>query len=147
MTTATKTTATINGLTFELSAKLTETGAQFPNADQNSQTRHNKFRVTVKHNGRRVYFNFYDSHHKWEAGHVEMTEREILFAFYCFLSDGGAANENFADFCASFCYDTDSRRAYSIYQTCVKTLQKFRKLCPRANICDMVNELTENYNF
>lgn len=147
MTTTTKTIATINGLTFELSAKLTETGVQFPNADQNSQTRHNKFRVTVKHHEKRVYFNFYDSHHHYQHGHTQLTEQEILFSFYCFLSDSTAADESFSDFCASFGYDTDSRRAYSIYNTCAKTLQKFRKLCPDANIYDMINKLTEKYNF
>lgn len=46
------------------------------------------------------------------------TEQELLFAFYCFLSDGNSALYGFEDFCANFGYDTDSRRAYKIFKAC-----------------------------
>ena len=39
------------------------------------------------------------------------TEQELLFAFYCFLSDGEGSRYGFDDFCANFGYDTDSRKA------------------------------------
>lgn len=74
------------------------------------------------------------------------TTQELLFAFYCFLSDGESSQYGFNDFCANFGYDTDSRKAYKVFTSCQKALQKAERIGINENIaCDMINDLQENY--
>ena len=74
------------------------------------------------------------------------TKQELLFAFYCFLSDGEGSRYGFNDFCANFGYDTDSRKAYKTFKTCEKSLKKAGKIGIDENMaCDIMNDLQENY--
>lgn len=74
------------------------------------------------------------------------TTHELLFAFYCFLSDGESSRYGFNDFCENFGYDTDSRKAYTTFKACKKALQKAERIGINENIaCDIINDLQENY--
>lgn len=74
------------------------------------------------------------------------TEQELLFAFYCFLSDGEGSLYNFSDFCANFGYDEDSRKAYRIFRDCKKSLKKAKRIgIDEEMACDIMNDLSENY--
>ena len=74
------------------------------------------------------------------------TENELMFAFYCFLSDGEGSRYGFDDFCANFGYDTDSRKAYKTFKACEKSLKKAERIGIDENMaCDIMNDLQENY--
>lgn len=75
------------------------------------------------------------------------TTQELLFAFYCFLSDGEGSRYGFNDFCANFGYDTDSRKAYAIFKACKKSLAKAERIGISENIAyDIMNDLQENHD-
>lgn len=46
---------------------------------------------------------------------------------YCLVSDADAAEMTFADWCSNLGYDTDSRKALSIYEQCQQNADKLRK--------------------
>ena len=74
------------------------------------------------------------------------TEQELLFAFYCFLSDGNGAQYGFEEFCSEFGYDTDSRKAYKIFKVCEKSLAKAERIgIDEDAACDIINDLQENH--
>ena len=74
------------------------------------------------------------------------TEQELLFAFYCFLSDGEGSRYGFENFCFEFGYDTDSRKAYKTFKACEKSLKKAERIGIDENMaCDIMNDLQENY--
>jgi len=56
------------------------------------------------------------------------TPPKIDDVIYSLLSDYDAGQENFNDFCSSFGYDTDSRKAFDTYLACQESGQKFIKL-------------------
>ena len=74
------------------------------------------------------------------------TENELMFAFYCFLSDGEGSRYGFEEFCSEFGYDTDSRKAYKTFKACEKSLKKAERIGIDENMaCDIMNDLQENY--
>ena len=86
----------------------------------------NHHTITVKNTetGKRTSFDFWGSLVNPE---IE-TEKELLFAFYCFVSDGLVGKESFDEFCSEMGYDEDSRRAEKIYKDCQKSYNKFARL-------------------
>lgn len=74
------------------------------------------------------------------------TEQELLFAFYCFLSDGNSVRYGFDDFCSEFGYDEDSRKAYKLFKACQKSLVKMERIGIDENMaCGIMNDLSENH--
>lgn len=74
------------------------------------------------------------------------TEQELLFAFYCFLSDGYYARYGFEEFCSELGYDEDSRKAYKTFKACEKSLKKALRIGIDENVCcDILNDLLENH--
>lgn len=74
------------------------------------------------------------------------TKNELLFAFYCFLSDAEGSRYGFNDFCENFGYDTDSRKAYTTFKACEKSLKKAERIGIDKNLmCDFMNDLQENH--
>ena len=74
------------------------------------------------------------------------TEQELMFAFYCFLSDGDSSRYGFENFCSEFGYDTDSRKAYKTFKACEKSLKKAERIgIDEEMACDIMNDLQENY--
>ena len=127
--------------------KITSTfiGDKLWNADDKMQN-YNNHLVTVVNTEihRKTAFEFLGSIVKPE---IE-TEQELLFAFYCFLSDGEGSRYGFDDFCANFGYDTDSRKAYKTFKACEKSLKKAERIGIDENMaCDIMNDLQENYGY
>ena len=95
-------------------------------------------KVTNTETQQSVTFEYWNSIVKGEI----TEEQEVLFAFYCFLSDAVGASESFDNFCGEFGYDTDSRKAEKIYRKCKKQLEKLNKIYD-GDIYSLVNELQE----
>ena len=125
--------------------KITSTflGDKLWNADDKMQN-YNNHLVTVVNTEthKKTAFEFWGSIIKPE---IE-TEQELLFAFYCFLSDGQGSRYGFEEFCSEFGYDTDSRRAYKTFKACEKSLHKAERIgIDEEMACDIMNDLSENH--
>lgn len=81
------------------------------------------WRCTLRHQGRRMSVVY-----SMGRGHngMEPQAKEVLESL--FLDASSASARDFADFCAEFGYDTDSRRAERIYKACQSTAMRLRKL-------------------
>ena len=125
--------------------KITSTflGDKCWNADE-GQNNYNNHLVTVTNMDlhKKTAFEFWGSIKNPEI----KTEQELLFSFYCFLSDGECSRYGFSEFCLEFGYDEDSRKAYRIYKACQKSLKKAERIGINENLaCDIMNDLQENY--
>jgi len=72
---------------------------------------------------------------------VVPTQASVL---YCLLSDASAGEQLFADFCADFGYDEDSRKAFGIYEACQKIALQLRHLFTGEQM-EKLRELLEDY--
>jgi len=113
---------------IEVSAVLVDSGVKFPNTDKFDKTFHNMFEVTIVRDGIEVKMPFYGSHKDWGSG-VDLLDEENLFgAFECFVSDALAGDQSFEEFCSSFGYNEDSRKAEKIWKECEKISSDYSKL-------------------
>ncbi len=88
----------------------------------------NQFRVSLSKDGKRASFLYHGSHQDWQNQKTELSEKDLLNALYCFVSDAESGEEPFEDFCANFGYDEDSRTAERIYKACKKSAEKLQRL-------------------
>lgn len=125
--------------------KITSTfiGDKLWNADDKIQNYNNHLiTVTNTETHRKTAFEFWGSIMNSE---IE-TEQELLFAFYCFLSDGDSSRYGFNEFCYEFGYYTDSRRAYKTFKACKRSLYKAERIGINEDMaCNIMNDLQENY--
>lgn len=98
--------------------------------------------ITNTETKKRTRFDFWGSIAQPEI----QTDDELLFAFYCFLSDAEGSRYGFKDFCGNFGYDEDSMRAYKAFKSCEKSLKKAENIGIDENTaCDILNDLQENH--
>ena len=62
---------------------------------------------------------------------------------YCLLSDASAADMNHHDWCDTFGYDRDSRKALQIYTTCLEQTESLFRILPRPLIDELKVLLNE----
>lgn len=131
---------TFEGIT--ISATLKAEGIEQQNQPKSSKItlRCNQFRVNLKYEGRRASFLFHGSHADWQKGETEMSEANLKFALYCFLSDADAGRQTFEDFCGDFGYDEDSRTAERIFKACQRFAVKQEKLNIPSDLEDKIRE-------
>lgn len=96
-------------------AKLTD--AEIPD---NFDPEASAWNVTLRYQGRRLTVPFFTGS---MAG--KPTAKGVL---ECLILDAEVEDWTFDDWCADFGYDTDSRRAYRMYQACKEQTEKLRKL-------------------
>lgn len=76
--------------------------------------------VTLRYRGRRLTTSFWTG-----SAHGEPTAAGVLA---CLLSDGGAVDETFDEWCANLGYDEDSRKALKTFKACQRAGKNVRKL-------------------
>ena len=62
---------------------------------------------------------------------------------YCLLSDASAIEMNHHDWCDTFGYDRDSRKALQLYTTCLEQTERLFRILPRPLITDLKVLLVE----
>jgi len=102
---------------------------------------YNNHKVKVTNGKKSFSFDFWGSISSPEIS----SDDENIFAFYCALSDGLAANDSFENFCSEFGYNSDSRKAEKIYKECEKTLRKIERVFS-CDLYNLINEIQETYN-
>ncbi len=60
------------------------------------------------------------------------------------ILDSSASEQSFESWCGDFGYDTDSRKAFSIYEACQKNAEKLDRVIPRA-LREQLAELLQEY--
>lgn len=97
--------------------------------------------ISVRNNDNKkaTRFEFWESIQEREI----KNERQLLWAFECFLGDVISGDYDFNEFCNEFGYDNDSRKAYKIYKACVRAKEKFSRIY-NDDIYDFSNELREH---
>lgn len=85
------------------------------------QQKANGFRVELKYQGRQYTLDF------WQGKGItaDPTAESVL---KCLLCDCQLAQDSFEDFCANLGYDTDSRKAFRVYQACKRENKRLRRL-------------------
>ncbi len=134
---------TLQNTEISLSAKLIQEGMT---QTENPKMKYNQFRVSVKTKDAKTSFLFHGSHNDWQKGKIELSGNDLLFAFYCFMSDSASGDNSFEDFCSEFGYDTDSRKAEKIWKACKKSLDKASLIFEgtnQSNLYDALNEFQE----
>lgn len=97
----------------------------------------NKYRITLKHNNKMVWFIYNDNY---------MNKSDLKDILYCLILDATAYENayNFTDFCNEFGYDSDSMKAYKIYLACKKQLERYNKLFTQEEK-DFLQNLLQDY--
>jgi hypothetical protein len=62
---------------------------------------------------------------------------------YSLLLDASAIDESFNNWCDNFGYESDSIKAFNIYQECCNTAKELSKLFTRAELADMRGQLQD----
>ena len=135
-----KTTFNYNGLEFTMNARNL---GEVSNVWNDNGTRY-KYRVTVSTPNGCTRFNFFDSIHNHDKGIQELDRDNLRDALGAFLSDGMAYDYayNFIEFCDEMGYDSDSRKALSIYNACKRHHEAAARVfgSDYAKIYDEINE-------
>ena len=90
---------------------------------------------------KRTQFDFWESIHEKEI----KTEKQLLWAFECFLDDALAAiqNKDEWDFFDEFGYEP-SRKAREIYNACKRSARKAKRVVgDEERLCELCNEINE----
>jgi hypothetical protein len=85
------------------------------------QQRCNGYRCTIKYQGRRYSFDF------WQG--VAFTDDPTAEGCLdCLLSDAQAGEQSFEEFCSEWGYDEDSRKAERTHGACQRVAREMRRL-------------------
>lgn len=110
---------------IKLSAKLVN--AKMPSWEgykKDGPRKNNHFIVTLRKDGCRISFDYFDSENNFRAGVKELDAYSVL------ASCSGDYNcpDNFEDFCSEYGYDNDSRKAEKTFAACLKQSAKLKKI-------------------
>lgn len=123
----------------EFNLNSTFKGDKVWNADEKQENYNNHIiTVTNTETKQKVSFEFWGS----IANPEIKTEKELLYAFYCFVEDALSGKMDFSEFCSEFGCDTDSRKAEKTWKACKRSTVKFERLYT-GDIYDFINKLQE----
>lgn len=103
----------------------------------------NNHRVVITNNnsGKWCAFEYWESTIDREI----KTEGQLMFAFYCFLSDVLAGEMDYDEFCNEFGYDIWDRLSRKIWNACTRAASKFERVFPDVDLYSFIDELREEY--
>ena len=108
------------------------------NKDINNYNNHIIY-ITNKETKQRCSFEYWGS---VSIGEIT-TEQGLLDALFCFINDSSNAIDDIDYFINCFGYDYNEGKR--IYNLCKKSLDKFNRVFTE-DICDILNDLIDNYN-
>lgn len=120
----------------ETNTRLTIKPATRPKSPQWDGPHGLHYRVTVSRNGQRIAFDFWDSFAAKERGTVP-TPYDVLAC----VSGDIYCPETFADFCAEYGYDEDSRKAEKTWKGCRTLAAKLRRVFPETKVMESLSEI------
>lgn len=93
--------------------------------------RHHAYRVALNYDGRRLETD-------WRAGLgiTDTPDDTPAEVFDALLSDAAAGRDTFEDFASEYGYDSDSRRAFALWESCVELSGRFVELVGGEDVFD-----------
>lgn len=86
---------------------------------------HNSLITLLNRNTKRsISFDFWGSLMNPEL----RTHDDLLNAFHCFIPEGISGQQDYEQFCQSFGYGDDSRKAHATWKACQKSLLKIERI-------------------
>jgi hypothetical protein len=101
----------------------------------------NNHLITVRNNETKaaIAFDFWAS---IENPDIE-TEKELLWAFRCFVDDAISGEYDFSEFCGEFGYSDDSIKARKIWKACQRVNEKLKRIYD-GDIYELINTMGED---
>jgi hypothetical protein len=134
------TTQQMDKLSSEIKVRFVDDGFR-PYFDESEEPRQ-VYRVFLRYNGKNTSFLFGDSLQNGYDGIMAADKpQEYKNTILDIIVSESIQLEDFKDFCESFGYDEDSRKAYRIYKKCVRQSEKIHKLFSDSELEQLDEEL------
>jgi hypothetical protein len=136
------TTQQMDKLSSEIKVRFVDDGFR-PYFDESEEPRQ-VYRVFLRYNGNSTSFLFGDSLQNGYDGIMAADKpQEYKNTILDIIVSESIQLEDFKDFCESFGYDEDSRKAYKVYKKCIKQSEKIHKLFSDAELEKLDEELRD----
>ena len=136
------TTQQMDKLSSEIKVRFVDDGFR-PYFDESEEPRQ-VYRVFLRYNGNITSFLFGDSLQNGYDGIMAADKpQEYKNTILDIIVSESIQLEDFKDFCESFGYDEDSRKAYKVYKKCIKQSEKIHKLFSDAELEKLDEELRD----
>ena len=136
------TTQQMDKLSSEIKVRFVDDGFR-PYFDKSEEPRQ-VYRVFLRYNGNSTSFLFGDSLQNGYDGIMAADKpQEYKNTILDIIVSESIQLEDFKDFCESFGYDEDSRKAYKVYKKCIKQSEKIHKLFSDAELEKLDEELRD----
>ena len=120
---------------------VNKNGVAFPFEKDGSQT-HTKYKIAIEVGSGKAEFDYYGSTDNFAKRKFSLSKYDLLTAFSSILQDAQGSYDSFEDFCANFGYESDSRRAETIYKKCAEGKDKLFMLgIGELEICALAEKL------
>lgn len=80
----------------------------------------------------------------WKEENKKPVAPHAAGVLYSLILDSSACEQSFESWCSDLCYDSDSRKAYVIYEACQKNADKLARVIPRA-VLEQLREALQDY--
>lgn len=133
----------------QIPAGAVEIGSQFSGQEETRILKRklpdytNTFMVTVSCGGNKETFDYHMSIADADAGIVNMSDKDKIFAFYCFVQDAISGTMSFKEFKADYGYE-DCCESHRIWKLCQEATIKATRL-GLGDLYDLSNYLREKY--
>ena len=130
----------MDNLSSKIKVRFVDDGFK-PYFDESEEPRQ-VYRVFIRYNGKNTSFLFGDSLQNGYDGIMAADKpQEYKNTILDIIVSESIQLEDFKDFCESFGYDEDSRKAYRIYKKCVRQSEKIHKLFSDSELEQLDEEL------
>ena len=109
-----------NTYTMHNGKRITMTSDQLGVSERAPEWAKQEWRVTLRHNGRRMTFPYYGGGAASDPTCDDVVESIAM--------DASALSMNFEEWCADYGYDVDSRQAHKTYTTCRSLGKRFTRM-------------------
>lgn len=98
--------------------------------------------VVNQKSGAKTFFEFWASN----ANPRISNEQDLMGALYCYLSDAQAGEMDYEEFCSEFGYEWYDRKSKQVWKKCQQSAESFRRVFFNYDVCDLLNEIQEEYD-
>ena len=129
------------GKTIKINCLLSNTKAC--KWDKKYPENHNHYIITVRYEGKKLSFDWFDSFSNFRSGSIDKNRNEIVEMFYSFLQDVLYKNE-FLDK-NEFCQQEGNTP--TLWNTLCKQENKYNRVFEGVDIYELANNLRETFDF
>lgn len=111
--------------------------------DKKYPENHNHYIITVRYEGKRLSFDWFDSFNNFHSGSIDKSREEIIEMFYSFLQDVLYKSEysDKNDFCK------EKENTPTLWNALCKQENKYNRVFEGVDIYELANNLQETFDF